>query len=1067
MPVGWTMLRLFNHDGDFNRGMWRVPLFLPPVRPDFAPEDLVNVHRIKDLEVFLRLVPGQQSQVHDRFSVNPDMTQMQYKYPKELQMKQQVPHNPPAGASPRSILLSCMTVLSIYDRPLFCFRRNSTTNLTHLWQEKRVPVPESLPQASLPPVPPLPLPGQSGAEALPGATQEGSVPLMPGIVHPSLMAPTAALQLHLHDLSGSIFGHGHCREPGPVFVRASLAALSSGHLISTSISAHSSVAVPSPGLRALENVAEEGEEPMEEWVYKEAHGSWCTSSVSGGDESLVSIAQGCVFKHVPCSLDTVLLLEVYREHVESAESHTDVPTQGDVSQPVLRQNPDLSDTLISWASIPLFARAGAQEPTQEGEERSEWSKAGLRVLTSVQEKALLAPPISHGRDYDTLRLEQSKYADVLSCEGLATSTGGMTVILNAPLPTLRVTIEVPEVPVLDKFGRVKDAIGAAQYLQKAAKTSRLAAQDDTVFRYEDKEAWKLSPDTTISNELFAADDGFDIYIDAARWMPDNVALTTVTCFVASSKMQLYGKFEKEIDARTMNVRCPLFLARKEMRRDPSRDWDPTLTLLIQINGLECNPTEILKKRDADRSDKVADGQAPGEMAMVQSSATDKLPCVIVGFSVLHLFVDTVSGIQPASNQVREFALNEGSFQLPMHRSGLKEKEDLSAGALDDELRRLCSTVLVRIVKAPRLADGTRTMSVKDHPGVDEAELAEHQLLVRPKPYHAAGYSSYMSRPNAMEEVLYPQRLSAARSKMISAAELTMALSKRKLSLEEEDALRECEAFLPEHFNDTLKTMRAHIKNAFKDNFPTRVLDTKFSTPYMPDQGFLLSVDGIDNVSQDYFAIWTGAFSSTLPQAQYYQTQGQVSSDVTLFYQMDFQADASSPRWTDGWMWYQRRDLGVKGRLVAIIDVRMVVTEAKVSRKMKKLKSRQIVQLGFGFLPIIGPAGSYVLSGNHRLPLYAMGAKPQPLQLDQADQLKPSQEGPSSNLLERIEVLDSSLHIQNALGEAVKDKEIHLVEGASVLCRLVDRYTSPFHSSNLLFACLLLMQSDKDVLTHGR
>jgi hypothetical protein len=94
MPVGWTMLRLFEEDGSFNRGLWRVPLFLPPVRPDFAPEDLVNVHRVKGLEMFMRLVPGQQEDVHDRFSINPDMTQMQYKYPKELKLK--APVHPPA-----------------------------------------------------------------------------------------------------------------------------------------------------------------------------------------------------------------------------------------------------------------------------------------------------------------------------------------------------------------------------------------------------------------------------------------------------------------------------------------------------------------------------------------------------------------------------------------------------------------------------------------------------------------------------------------------------------------------------------------------------------------------------------------------------------------------------------------------------------------------------------------------------------------------------------------------------------------------------------------------------------
>ena len=78
--------------------------------------------------------------------------------------------------------------------------------------------------------------------------------------------------------------------------------------------------------------------------------------------------------------------------------------------------------------------------------------------------------------------------------------------------------------------------------------------------------------------------------------------------MANAKMQLYGKFEKEVDPRSMNVRCPYYLARKEMRRDPSKEWDPTLTLLIEINGLEGNPADYVKnekelKREAGKADK--------------------------------------------------------------------------------------------------------------------------------------------------------------------------------------------------------------------------------------------------------------------------------------------------------------------------------------------------------------------------------------------------------------------------------------------------------------------------------
>ena len=70
-------------------------------------------------------------------------------------------------------------------------------------------------------------------------------------------------------------------------------------------------------------------------------------------------------------------------------------------------------------------------------------------------------------------------------------------------------------------------------------------------------------------------------------------------------------------------------------------------------------------------------------------------------------------------------------------------------------------------------------------------------------------------------------------------------------------------------------------------------------------------------------MWIGALTSSLPQAMYYSTEGQVGSDLSLFYQMEFQADAASPRWTDGWLWMTQRETGQQGRMVVVIDVRII------------------------------------------------------------------------------------------------------------------------------------------------
>ena len=54
------MLRLFTPTAsDLNRGLWRVPMFSPPIRPDMLPEDLASLHGVGSTEIFMRITPAQ------------------------------------------------------------------------------------------------------------------------------------------------------------------------------------------------------------------------------------------------------------------------------------------------------------------------------------------------------------------------------------------------------------------------------------------------------------------------------------------------------------------------------------------------------------------------------------------------------------------------------------------------------------------------------------------------------------------------------------------------------------------------------------------------------------------------------------------------------------------------------------------------------------------------------------------------------------------------------------------------------------------------------------------------
>ena len=97
--------------------------------------------------------------------------------------------------------------------------------------------------------------------------------------------------------------------------------------------------------------------------------------------------------------------------------------------------------------------------------------------------------------------------------------------------------------------------------------------------------------------------------------------------------------------------------------------------------------------------------------------------------------------QPDSKDCSEYVLNEGSFQIPLHRTGLKQGQPLTASALDSSPIRPCSSVLIRIVRAQRAQDGVQVLTSKDI-DVGEDELERLKLLIRPKPYHVGEYASH-------------------------------------------------------------------------------------------------------------------------------------------------------------------------------------------------------------------------------------------------------------------------------------------------------------------------------------
>jgi hypothetical protein len=131
----------------------------------------------------------------------------------------------------------------------------------------------------------------------------------------------------------------------------------------------------------------------------------------------------------------------------------------------------------------------------------------------------------------------------------------------------------------------------------------------------------------------------------------------------------------------------------------------------------------------------------------------------VGYAVLNLFADARSSQmdQPTSANVKDFVLNSGGHQLPLHTFPPPEGATLSASSLDEVPAVACATILVRLHMAVRSEDGLRTLSTTD---VEPELWAERGLVIPAPDYRDGVYDSVRCGAQTTEQAanLYNHRL---------------------------------------------------------------------------------------------------------------------------------------------------------------------------------------------------------------------------------------------------------------------------------------------------------------------
>ncbi|KAJ3286007.1 Coiled-coil domain-containing protein 17 [Borealophlyctis nickersoniae] len=214
-----------------------------------------------------------------------------------------------------------------------------------------------------------------------------------------------------------------------------------------------------------------------------------------------------------------------------------------------------------------------------------------------------------------------------------------------------------------------------------------------------------APPKRVRDPPFRPGDAIDLYIDGARFLPDNATISRVIGTIvdaSGSVVKGCSEFGTLVDLDSP-VHSPVYKFHTTLTLPAP---PPTSTLTLKLHTLEKETRQLR----------------------------------LVGTAVLNVFLDSRTRVQPktdADAAAQQVVLNEGAFQIPVRSvdgvSGSAAAGGVGVGCLDKRRRVPCTTLLVRLVRIPF------AKKVKEEP--------------LPK-YSDGTYISTLSTPTSFEKNLY-------------------------------------------------------------------------------------------------------------------------------------------------------------------------------------------------------------------------------------------------------------------------------------------------------------------------
>ncbi|XP_076462102.1 uncharacterized protein LOC143294612 [Babylonia areolata] len=574
-----------------------------------------------------------------------------------------------------------------------------------------------------------------------------------------------------------------------------------------------------------------------EVVQSETNPVTCTTtsvSASYKHEYHVFGQQEAVFNEVQLQADMVLMAFFYlrrRPTTHLSDMYLE-PTAK-----VWEDPEDAEETLVAWAAVPLVLYADTATTAARD---VEFDQTTMKVNTGTKTLPLFLPPAPSPREIPLQNFRKQRdwlpYHDA----------------------TLRLHIFHGE----PRAGSLTP--------------SDVSADDDSEVVPES--LWIKKTRRQPPVEPFLAGDGFDIYIDGCRNLPDSVTFTRVAARVLDRRYQVYGKdisTDMDLDSDVFN---PVYQHRDEFREPTAL---PSAALLFKVYTVD----KFYRK------------------------------LTVVGYATLNVFVETGTEKQPSVDKMGlQISLNEGGHQLRLYQSGPDEDAPFTESCLRDSNRPIipCASLLVRLHKVKNGPRG-RPLQADQVQESDRGRLG----LWRPRPRYSDGaYLSTRCQPTPGETRLFR---SMARRQAVAARTAVAEVSKARSSLLNKDV-----------------NIHQYIRSQLLKSRQVAPLqqDLTFITPYSPKHGFRCTLFKAFNIP---WANFTFGHICLNPPGAFYQGVPNATNDKPVFTEwLRVKSTTTCPAWQDGAVYFPRRSF--HRYLCVVVHLQEIfVTSTKKTLKQGLLK----------------------------------------------------------------------------------------------------------------------------------